>query len=407
MESGSPPPTFCSLPWDGNLASLDVHTCEPASSASGFRVPQTVSSPPSQLGLQVRTRSSARHRTVSNQLSTSQSRLAQRIQPRRQLRRRAVNHDHVPRRGGVPDVRGDDNLGHRKGEAPNMQGDKFACPFFRVEPSRHMECMNLKLTRVRDVKQHINRRHARTASYCPICYATFDSMASRDSHTQLRECEPREPTAVDPVDGVSLETQEVLKQRVDRSLPAIDQWNDMWDILFPGKPRPLTPYLGSTVEESLVMVRGVLEKEGRQMIPELLDDKSLARNGDLYVLDILDTAIVRIGQRFRSTGGEICSNDNSPTRQSSGRRPLSGSASMPVAATEPADQGSEGRQSLFSQMELPAWDTLSFSQSSTLEENEMEVAQVSSPSGNESAAGGTSHSFQAYLSDENPFVYLA
>ncbi|KAF4436522.1 hypothetical protein FACUT_6380 [Fusarium acutatum] len=35
----------------------------------------------------------------------------------------------------------------------------FACPYFRLDPVRHIECLSRKLYRIQDVKQHLSRRH--------------------------------------------------------------------------------------------------------------------------------------------------------------------------------------------------------------------------------------------------------
>ena len=88
----------------------------------------------------------------------------------------------------------------------------FACPFFIKSPDKFLECRKFKLSRIRDVKQHIWRRHQRPL-YCPRCYDEFPSELARDEHVRApQQCEHR-PAPL--IEGVTDEQQKLLRKRSD------------------------------------------------------------------------------------------------------------------------------------------------------------------------------------------------
>ncbi|KAF5687137.1 HET ankyrin domain-containing protein [Fusarium circinatum] len=132
---------------------------------------------------------------------------------------------------------------------------KFACPFLRMFPFKHKDCMEFKMYRISYVKQHIRRRHYDDSPYCPTCYGRFYSKDQLDDHIRSRCCEPQDPSTVRSVEGVSEYTWERLKPRMDRKMSDVEQWYTIWDILFEAVPRPHKVYLGSVVEETFDMMR--------------------------------------------------------------------------------------------------------------------------------------------------------
>ncbi len=119
----------------------------------------------------------------------------------------------------------------------------LACPFYKFNSVRYMSCVRLRLSRIRDVKQHLMRRHRRP-TYCPVCGEIFNDSGRCDSHITARTCYP--PPGGVNIEGVT-ETQSVaLTRRVDRTLDASSQWFSVWDILFPDRCRPQSPYLSLT-----------------------------------------------------------------------------------------------------------------------------------------------------------------
>lgn len=158
---------------------------------------------------------------------------------------------------------GRDSQGHRD---PKQQKRCLACPMYKYDKKRHRGCSRLQLTRVRDVKQHLLRRH-RLPIYCPICKRDFTNEKSRDFHTRERAC--MEPPEGVSITGITEDQRDALGRRVNRSLSAVEQWNSIWDILYPGIPRPGSPYVANKMEEAIDTVFGCLRDQRSKLMQEL------------------------------------------------------------------------------------------------------------------------------------------
>lgn len=166
----------------------------------------------------------------------------------------------------------DDGAGNRSDSdvsARRIPRQLFACPFYKHNSMRNMNCVRLRLTRVRDVKQHLVRRHRRPI-YCPTCGDNFPDSQSCATHIVARTC-------LRPVEGVHIEgvdeSQSIaLARRVNRSLDERAQWFSIWDILFPGSEKPSTPYLSNHYEETFGMMKDYWRYHGKLLVTELAGD---------------------------------------------------------------------------------------------------------------------------------------
>jgi hypothetical protein len=205
---------------------------------------------------------------------------------------------------------------------PEQSGSTFACPFYRLNPVRHRACINLKLTRIRDVKQHIQRRHTLPGFCCPICRERFDSAFQRDDHIRERACTFRDQAVPDFLDCASLDR---LKNRANRNLSPVEQWQAVWDILFPGTPKPTSPYLGSQIEESISILRDFWKQEGQQIVADVLrDSEQTVRNNQPLpglLFDLFDEVQVRLSRRLCENNGPYHF-DNYPTTHRQRSLPL-------------------------------------------------------------------------------------
>ncbi|KAH8881379.1 hypothetical protein GQ53DRAFT_773336 [Thozetella sp. PMI_491] len=186
----------------------------------------------------------------------------------------------------------------------HQEKPRFACPLYKKNPFLHMDCLNLKLTRIRDVKQHIQRRHCPSTFYCPTCYQTFPSMNHRDHHIRARLCQPRSAPLIDELNSVSQEAQGLLKKRATALTP-IKQWDQIWEILFKDAPIPSNRYLGSMFEETISMMRDFWKTEGGDIVPDLIQRaNSPGKSEEISALlgDLFNEVQVRFEQRVRGHG---------------------------------------------------------------------------------------------------------
>lgn len=129
----------------------------------------------------------------------------------------------------------------------------FACPFHKLDPDMYRDCRRYELRRVKDVKQHLSRKHIRL-SYCTRCYEVFSTAESLEDHLRsVQSCELRNGP---PPSSISKQQWEKLSQQyLSRGKPVEEQWTDIWDILFPGRQPPRSVYLDNYLEEALSRLR--------------------------------------------------------------------------------------------------------------------------------------------------------
>ncbi|KAJ2981525.1 hypothetical protein NQ176_g1972 [Zarea fungicola] len=143
----------------------------------------------------------------------------------------------------------------------------FACPFFRRWPTRYVDCVNRKLTRIQDVKRHLYRRHSQSPFYCPTCFRQFPSPNPRDEHIREGSCTPAIASSK-CIDAISAEVRNSLKHYFTQKVSPMEKWYGMWDLIFPGEKPPESPYFGGMVSETLSMLRDLCKNESQLFIPD-------------------------------------------------------------------------------------------------------------------------------------------
>lgn len=181
------------------------------------------------------------------------------------------------------------------------KGPLLACPFNRLDPVLHASCArSLELRDVRTVKQHVIVDH-RLAPYCPTCFEAFSSAAERNEHILERQCDEKERPDGWELRGVSDDQVEVLaarsserKKRVGKKggkkgrngkkeiakpvrLSEEDKWFAVWDVLFPGLPRPELAYMSSPAEKDLGRMRRFWQSKGPELVAGVLESRGLLR----------------------------------------------------------------------------------------------------------------------------------
>ena len=155
---------------------------------------------------------------------------------------------------------------HAESESPLL-----ACPFYKQDPQRHRECKRYVLRRVKDIKQHIQRRHRRPQFYCDHCYAIFATPNDKMQHDRGVYL-PCAPGTRWPPEGISDEQRLNLKQYMSRGKPVQQQWRDMWAIVFPGKQQPTSVYLDSAREGPMCLARRIWSQRRSRIISQALQE---------------------------------------------------------------------------------------------------------------------------------------
>lgn len=188
-------------------------------------------------------------------------------------------------------------LKRRKTDESKVQ---LACPFQKADPARHRACGRLILRRIKDIKQHIVRRH-KAPIHCLRCFATFQSNDELVSHARINPpCETRQGR----LDGISGDQQQLLSKRATQGKSIVEQWYDMWDIIFPGAQRPATPYVDPELSDDLSEYNDYVVREGPRILLEHLGHLGLPEGSSPALQDAL-ASILSSWNGQRATPEEI------------------------------------------------------------------------------------------------------
>ncbi|KAL0777214.1 hypothetical protein CaCOL14_006732 [Colletotrichum acutatum] len=144
-------------------------------------------------------------------------------------------------------------------EADAPASKRLACPFYTFDRVRHLRCAHFHLKRVKDVKQHLLRKHR---FHCRGCYEGFkDKEKFRDHARNSQQCQAGTGNSQSAgiEEGFSEDQVSVLQQRINPR-DEDHSWYSIWKILFPGQPTPASPFLKSDVEEVISTVCELWEK---------------------------------------------------------------------------------------------------------------------------------------------------
>ncbi|KAG8163119.1 hypothetical protein KVR01_007597 [Diaporthe batatas] len=157
---------------------------------------------------------------------------------------------------------------HHSGERVST----FACPFYLLDKERHEKCLTRhSLSTIDAVKEHMWASHRRP-QFCPICKETFATLRARDDHIRGRSCEPRDsPT----FDGLTDRQIQQLARRGSRHSSRESQWYELWHVVSPSGPRPLSPYYSNEQEFRVVALRRFWEANGHDIISDFLRERNL------------------------------------------------------------------------------------------------------------------------------------
>ncbi|TQN72630.1 hypothetical protein CSHISOI_02869, partial [Colletotrichum shisoi] len=188
----------------------------------------------------------------------------------------------------------------QKNEAP------FACPFWKLDPLKYHECAKFCLQRMRDVKEHLKRKHT-PSHYCPRCQEIFSKADDLQEHVSSNSGWLCLPFDLETLDGVSHGKNKELHLKSDASLTTEDQWFSVWDILFPATKRPCSAYVDPEIYENLAYnsaeqfshqtsYDSPLES-GLLSIPESLEDLESLDDTDPMKL-ILDAVALKLVSQY-------------------------------------------------------------------------------------------------------------
>ncbi|KAI5459622.1 hypothetical protein BGZ63DRAFT_405585 [Mariannaea sp. PMI_226] len=177
----------------------------------------------------------------------------------------------------------------RTGKAPGQQA--FACPFYRKDPVNNMDCVARKLRRIKDVKQHIQRRHF-MYQYCPRCFTVPNRQSLCEHHIREGNSKVKPPPTNSHILAGSEEALALSSYRVDRKEPPQHQWLRIWNIIFNSTSKLPNPYLGTVSEETIGMFRDYYTREAHSIVRDILTKKQISTVTGVDEISMLVTNVV-------------------------------------------------------------------------------------------------------------------
>jgi hypothetical protein len=150
------------------------------------------------------------------------------------------------------------------------------------------------------VKEHIFQYHS-IPFHCSRCQVDFESIDARDAHQRGDvPCARQERRARE---GYNETQKERLKRRSDRTKTIIQQWYDIFNVLFPGHPEPPSPYVDDELSDTAAAFQefmahdweGICQPYYQERLPD-----ALRQNEDLvrvFTTFLFEAAIARFLER--------------------------------------------------------------------------------------------------------------
>ncbi|KAH0420397.1 hypothetical protein CcaCcLH18_14030 [Colletotrichum camelliae] len=182
----------------------------------------------------------------------------------------------------------------------SASGRQLACPFWKKDPENHRQCHKKVLSQIKYVKQHLYQFHeAPITSAC--CGAVFETEEAHDEHVRARQCQII-PGGVQKQGLTRAQIQEIHRRRADPKKNQEEKWFAIWDICFPGYPRPTSAYIDNDLSEDLRSFREYFTTQGASTISYLLQNglsDRLIENEQV----VLSSALERIYDDWAATRG--------------------------------------------------------------------------------------------------------
>lgn len=157
----------------------------------------------------------------------------------------------------------------KRRDVPAEHNRLLACPYCKWKPLTYRKCRTKVLKEISRIKTHLWRHHV-IPIHCAACYSEFDHEDERDAHARQRNCQIQEPKQWE---GISSRQKEQLKRRTNTKLTREDQWYEMYTILFPGHPKPNSPYIEAAISEEMVALQDFMAQEWQSTFDKLFEER--------------------------------------------------------------------------------------------------------------------------------------
>lgn len=174
----------------------------------------------------------------------------------------------------------------------------FACPYYKLNPVKHHKCASLTLSRIRDVKQHLVRRHLQPL-FCFICGVEVQKQADQAEHMGLQTC--TRPSWFSHPEGITPDQRTQLSSRVKKTDSERDQWFSVWTTIFPDLSQPDSPFVCEPHAEAIGLVCRFFRDHVPRVVKEVVSSSTAGQvppGSEQIVTDLVLDSTHRLVQMF-------------------------------------------------------------------------------------------------------------
>ncbi|KAK4159488.1 hypothetical protein QBC43DRAFT_327178 [Cladorrhinum sp. PSN259] len=218
----------------------------------------------------------------------------------------------------------------------------IACPYLKKSPERYRCCQKYSFQRVKEVKQHLRRRHMVNGLLCLRCQVPFES----HNHLMLHIKQSQACKAQEPLHDLITEYQRgLLQQYPSRGKSLEQQWYDVWDIIFPGLPRPKDIYVQTDAEETIDSLWNFWHEKKRDILGEVLGPipSSTTMGVELEVYRVFDRVMQSTLNRFTEKRSKDDPENAHSAEQTATELTYESESSYPAYSTSPEGLGLLGQ----------------------------------------------------------------
>ncbi|KAI1632581.1 hypothetical protein F4809DRAFT_626881 [Biscogniauxia mediterranea] len=160
----------------------------------------------------------------------------------------------------------------KQAKSEDSRQQALACPYWKRDPEKYRSCYRLTHKHIRNVKQHLNRRHT-PSFYCARCFQVFDDSQRYEAHNLNAMPCFRSPGS--QLEGITIEQSRNLSKKFNRWHTEEKQWFAIWDILFPGVKKPCSAYVDSGFSEDMSSFYEHLANRGPNILMDELNSSGI------------------------------------------------------------------------------------------------------------------------------------
>src|SRR3569833_2342925 len=186
----------------------------------------------------------------------------------------------------------------KKRSRDGTKGAGFACPFFKKDAVRFRICCNFTAKKISHVKQHLNRVHFRPT--CFRCHVVFSNVDQLNRH--LMEAVACDVRVVTEFDWITVAQRDTLSHRSNPRSTEEEQWFFIFDVNFPGRPRPRSPYVEAGLSTEMSAFADFIRDRMAHRLHERISANPDTFNDNLFLetLDIIGTIIAEFTARWET-----------------------------------------------------------------------------------------------------------